>query len=178
MKTKLQIGPGKVYFPDWENVDIFTIHYADAYGCAMNLPYPASTFELIYASHVLEHINRNMILTTLHHWKNLLKPGGTLRLAVPDFDAVCNYYMATKDVSKVMGLLYGGQQYLLDRHCITFTHASLTESLELVGFKNVREWDWRQVEHSAYDDYSQAYLPHMDKENGRLMSLNLEADKE
>jgi hypothetical protein len=27
------------------------------------------------------------------------------------------------------------------------------------------------------DDYSQSYLPHMDKENGTLMSLNLEAVK-
>ena len=28
-----------------------------------------------------------------------------------------------------------------------------------------------------YDDYSQSYLPHMDKENGMLMSLNLEGRK-
>jgi len=27
------------------------------------------------------------------------------------------------------------------------------------------------------DDHSQAYLPHMDKENGILISLNIEATK-
>jgi len=30
---------------------------------------------------------------------------------------------------------------------------------------------------SSVDDYSQAYLPHMRKEDGRPMSLNLEAIK-
>jgi hypothetical protein len=28
-----------------------------------------------------------------------------------------------------------------------------------------------------FDDHSQAYLPHMDKENGTLISLNIEAVK-
>jgi hypothetical protein len=30
---------------------------------------------------------------------------------------------------------------------------------------------------AGFDDYSQAYIPHMDKEGGRLISLNLEAEK-
>ena len=45
------------------------------------------------------------------------------------------------------------------------------------GFSEVRPWDWRTTEHGALDDYSQAYLPHLDKENGMLVSLNLEAVK-
>lgn len=175
MKTKLQIGPGKVYFPGWENVDIFSNHYADAYGTALNLPYSTNQFDLIYASHVLEHINRNMILTTLYHWKSLLKPGGVLRLAVPDFDAVCKYYTKTKDLKGVIGLMYGGQQCLLDRHCLIFNEETLTENLKIAGFLNIHKWDWRKTEHTEYDDYSQAYLPHMDKNTGTLMSLNLEA---
>ena len=45
------------------------------------------------------------------------------------------------------------------------------------GFSDIQEWDWRKVDHGHIDDYSQAYLPHMDKENGLLMSLNIEAKK-
>ena len=41
----------------------------------------------------------------------------------------------------------------------------------------MREWDWRKTDHSNIDDYSQAYLPHMNKENGLLVSLNIEAKK-
>ena len=46
-----------------------------------------------------------------------------------------------------------------------------------VGFQEVRRWDWRTTEHTQVDDYSQAHLPHLDKEHGTLMSLNLEAVK-
>jgi len=46
-----------------------------------------------------------------------------------------------------------------------------------VGFKEVVRYDWRKTEHFYVDDYSQAYLPHMDKTNGKLMSLNVEAIK-
>jgi hypothetical protein len=46
-----------------------------------------------------------------------------------------------------------------------------------VGAKNTRKYDWRKTEHAAIDDFSQCYYPHMDKENGRLMSLNVECEK-
>ena len=46
-----------------------------------------------------------------------------------------------------------------------------------MGFKEVYRYDWRETEHSNIDDFSQAYIPHMDKENGELMSLNIEAIK-
>ncbi len=43
---------------------------------------------------------------------------------------------------------------------------------------NVRLWDWKTTPpHGYVDDYSQAYLPHMDKRGGKRMSLNVEADK-
>jgi hypothetical protein len=53
----------------------------------------------------------------------------------------------------------------------------LTKKLYDVGFKNVQTWDWKSTEHAYIDDYSQAYLPHMEKETGMQMSLNLQAEK-
>ena len=47
----------------------------------------------------------------------------------------------------------------------------------LNGFSDIQEWNWRKVDHGHIDDYSQAYLPHMDKDDGLLMSLNIEAKK-
>ncbi len=77
----------------------------------------------------------------------------------------------------IMGLIVGGQRDAYDFHKVIFDEAMLSDALREVGFDNIRHWDWRQTEHADLDDYSQAYLPHMDKENGTLMSLNLEADR-
>jgi hypothetical protein len=49
--------------------------------------------------------------------------------------------------------------------------------LKKVGFDEIRRWNWRDTEHASVDDFSQAYLPHQDREHGRLMSLNVEAVK-
>ena len=43
--------------------------------------------------------------------------------------------------------------------------------------KEIKKYNWRKTEHSMFDDHSQAYLPHMDKENGILISLNVECVK-
>ena len=37
--------------------------------------------------------------------------------------------------------------------------------------------DRRNVEHADVDDYSQAYVPHMDKTSGVPVSLNVECEK-
>lgn len=174
---RLHIGPGNTYLPDWINVDIFSNVRADIYSSALALPYERETFDLIYACHVLEHFSRYMVLSALTHWRDLLKPDGILRLAVPDFGSICLHYMRNRDLKSLMGVLYGSQGNMLDVHCVVFDSYTLTEMLESIGFKGVREWDWRKTDHAEYDDYSQAYLPHMDKEKGMHMSLNLEAVK-
>jgi len=49
--------------------------------------------------------------------------------------------------------------------------------LEDADFSGVAKYDWREFLPPDYDDYSRAYLPHMDFENGRQMSLNVVATK-
>ena len=174
---KLHLGCGNTYLHGWVNVDIFSNVKADLHCDITRLPYEKGTFDTIYASHVLEHVHRHMVIATLQHWRELLKPNGVLRLAVPNFEAVCKRYRATGDLPELMGLLYGGQNMTLNSHTIIFDEAYLTSLLIKAGFSAVAQWDWRLTEHSEHDDFSQSYLPHMDKENGMLMSLNIEAVK-
>jgi len=175
---KLHIGCGKAYIPGWVNVDIISDVHADIYSNALALPYERESIDLIYASHVLEHFDRRLVLSALTHWYSLLKKEGILRLAVPDFEAIVEEYNDSFcDVGGLLGLLYGGQDHVLNIHRIAFDYPYLTKLLTTAGFVMTRRWNWRETEHSHIDDYSQAYLPHMDKEKGRLMSLNVEAIK-
>ncbi|MBF0142034.1 MAG: methyltransferase domain-containing protein [Magnetococcales bacterium] len=136
--------------------------------------------ELIYASHVLEHFGRFEYLEVLREWYRVLKPGGILRLSVPDFAACATLYyeQGLRDgLSGLVGLISGGQRSAHDFHRMIFDRPLLTWALAEVGFAEIRPWDWRATEHARIDDYSQAYLPHLDKEHGTLMSLNLEGIK-
>ena len=134
--------------------------------------------------HVLEHFPSKPFpfqpvtwKEVIQSWHQALKPGGVLRISVPDLRAACEYYLATNDFESVKAFFYGGQKYDFDFHYHGWTLDTLSIDLKEVGFKEVRKYDWRKTEHFYVDDYSQAYLPHMDKINGRLMSLNVEAVK-
>jgi predicted SAM-dependent methyltransferase len=174
---KLHIGAGRVYLPGFINVDIFDTHHADLYCDLTSLPWEKATFDLIYASHVLEHVHRRQVTATLFAWGQMLRPGGILRLAVPDFSAVTKRYSDTGNLTELLGLLYGGQNHPKNNHFIVFDFMSLREHLLKAGFSKVHPWDWKKTEHTEFDDYSQCFLPHMDKDNGMLMSLNMEAVK-
>ncbi len=176
-KNKLHIGTGKNYLPGFVNVDIFSSVRADVYADMTALPFDRGSIDLIYACHVLEHAHRHMIAATLTHWRDLLKTGGTLRLAVPDFAACVKWYRATANLDQITGLLYGGQNHPKNNHFITFDEHTLANALRQVGFEKICRWDWCSTEHAQFDDFSQCFLPHMDKESGTLMSLNLEAVK-
>ena len=62
-------------------------------------------------------------------------------------------------------------------HKTTYDYISLKHLLTNLNFNDIKLYDWKQTEHSQFDDHSQAYIPHMDKENGVLISLNVECTK-
>lgn len=179
--VKLHLGCGGKYIPGFEHID--STHYRHLAHCAdvsKLTMYADESVGLIYASHVLEHFGRHEYKHVLKEWHRVLCPGGVLRLAVPDFSAVAALYYEQgllDGLSGLVGLVSGGQRDASDYHKMIFDERLLGQALQEVGFKQVRRWDWRLTDHAQIDDYSQAYLPHMDKINGRLMSLNLEGVK-
>jgi len=175
---KLHIGCGKIILSDWINLDIQPRNGVDIVDDARTLKsIEDNSCDIIYACCVLEHFSRNEIPSILSLWNKKLKPGGILRIAVPDFENIALWYAKNKDLRKVLGLLIGGHKDQFDKHGMVFDKKVLSRLLEESGFFCVSRWDWREVEHGQVDDYSQSYLPHMDKENGTLMSLNLQARK-
>ena len=162
---KINIGCGwRDFGKDWIHVDGGDYAHLDSKD--INLPeYAPETVDLIYASHLIAYFDREEIQLILNNWKRVLKPSGVLRIATPDFRKMASLY--------VKMLMNKDNIY----HRTTYDLKELKKVLSTAGFKNVRLYDWRDTEHSHFDDHSQAYIPHMDKENGTLISLNVECEK-
>ena len=82
-------------------------------------------------------------------------------------------------LKSILGPLYGKME-MADQtiyHKTTYDFGDLSSLLECVGINDIERYDWKNTEHSLYDDHSQAYIPHMNKENGTLISLNVEGVK-
>ena len=177
---KLHLGCGPRFIPGFVHVDALAAPHVDIVGPVERLAVGDNTVSLIYASHILEHFGRQEYSAVLKEWLRVLRPGGVLRLAVPDFAACAAIYYEcglVNGLTGLVGLIVGGQRDGYDFHKMIFDEDFLSRELLELGFSEVRRWDWRTTEHSHIDDYSQAYLPHLDKVKGRQMSLNLEAVK-
>lgn len=177
-KIKLHLGCGTRYIPGFVHIDLADYPHIDYRHNVSDLSmFEDNSIELIYGCHILEHFKRYDIENVLKEWYRILLPNGVLRLAVPDFEAIVEYYKETKDLKILYSHIYGGQKNSLDYHYCCFDFKLLSEMLTNIGFRKIQRYDWGETEHCYIDDYSQAYLPHMDKINGMLMSLNIEAIK-
>ena len=179
--VKINMGCGwRDFGKDWIHIDGGDYPHLD-YKSLTDLVFKDSTIDLIYASHVLEYFDRSEVLGVLTEWNRVLKVGGVLRLAVPDFNAMVRLYHAGDiKLEQILGPLYGKMK--MNSHFIyhktAYDERSLKEILEKSGFSQIIPYNWKDKEHSNFDDHSQAFIPHMDKENGTLISLNVECVKD
>lgn len=180
----LHLGCGKRFIPGFIHIDLVDMPHIDYKHDVRTLPMiEDGSVDLIYSSHTLEYFDRVEAREVLAEWRRVLRPAGTLRTAVPDFEALVRVYQAYGRLDMIIGPLYGriviqtptGEARLY--HKTVYDFASLKRVLEETGFANVRRYDWRQTIHRDHDDFSQAYIPHMDKAHGTLISLNVEAEK-
>lgn len=182
---KLHLGCGKRYIPGFVHIDLNDFPHIDYKQDIRSLPMIKSdSVDLIYFCHGIEYFDRIEIVDVLKEWKRVLKKGGVLRLAMPDFEALVKVYIKYKDLNKVLGPLFGrweinetSKKAEVLYHKTVYDFESVKKTLESSGFTLVRRYDWRKTVNKDYDDYSQAYVPHMDKEHGLLISLNVEAVK-
>ncbi|MBI5912308.1 MAG: methyltransferase domain-containing protein [Betaproteobacteria bacterium] len=184
MTVQLHLGCGKRYIPGFIHIDLDDFPHIDHRSRIDRLPmFPDETADLIYCCHGLEYFDRIEAPEVLREWHRVLRKGGILRVSVPDFSALISVYENTGNLNAILGPLYGRMAINTEKgdaviyHRTAYDYRSLEELCLTVGFRSVCRYDWRKTIHKDYDDYSQAYLPHMDKDGGLLISLNIEAQK-
>jgi len=174
---KLHIGCGDKYLPGFKHLDAREFPHVDYVTDDLsNLSmFKDNSIDEIYACHIIEHFTRIDMAEgkILKEWNRILKKGGVLRIAVPNFEAIVEEYLYSKDLDLIMGLLYGGQNYEYNYHYQTYDFKRISKLLKNAGFSKITTYNWEDFLPQGYDDFSRAYIPHLDFENGRLMSLNV-----
>lgn len=81
----LEIGPGPRRIAGFETLNVRAGRHVDYVAdAARRLPFRDQSFDLIYASHVIEHIPWYQLQVVVNEWVRLLKSGGTLEVWTPD----------------------------------------------------------------------------------------------
>jgi len=175
-RVYIHLGCGGIASPEFINVDICPAPHVHYVREVSDLSvFPDDYADLVYACHLLEHIGPGEIRKTLWEWRRALKPGGILRLSVPDFDKLIRVYeLCGRDVESISGPLLGGWG-AYKAHGMIFNFQYFESILSDIGFKSVREWDPASVENHDFDDWASQSI---ERNGARFpISLNVEAVK-
>lgn len=90
----VNVGCGSRYHPDWVNIDIVA-HGPGviAHDVSRGLPLDDASCDAVYHSAVLEHIRPGDAVPFIRECRRVLRPGGVLRVAVPDLERICEVYL-------------------------------------------------------------------------------------
>ena len=169
----LHIGCGTNILPKpFENLDGREFEGVDHVSSASDLKqFDDGTFDMVYASHILEHHPRNDVESVLKEWVRVVKVDGIVRISVPSFKSATQIYDKTGKLENVLGPLSGGQTYDYEFHYCLFDERTLTALMKKCGLTAIHPWLYTRTRHSDYWDFSQAIT------HGIQVSLNLEGRK-
>jgi SAM-dependent methyltransferase len=96
----LNLGCGGRFHPAWVNLDLRPAHPSvSPHDVAEPLPFPDRSFDAVYHAHLLEHLPRERAAPLLRECFRVLKPGGIVRVVVPDLEQIAELYLRALDAA-------------------------------------------------------------------------------
>lgn len=131
---KLNLGSGPQKIPGFQNIDRSL--GTEAYPLA---DYADGSVEEVRASHILEHFPHAEVPRVLAEWVRVLKPGGYLKIAVPDIQWIVANLNRTD--LPIEGFLMGGQTDESDYHKAIFDETKLRRLMINAGLVDIEKWE-------------------------------------
>lgn len=162
--VKVVIGTRTYLGPDWLHVDIDPTPLYDhknhryvpvnIVSDARKINLPDNFADIVYTSECLEHFRWREYKDVLSEWCRILKPGGMIRVEVPDFLLACQQMLTMNSLEgdrAMQQIFFAEQLNPFDFHFVGLTHRMLVDDFESMNFdvidvKRGDEWGWLKVD--------------------------------
>ena len=139
-RLRLHLGCGDKKIESWINIDSRKLSGVDLVQDLENLKkFKDNSVEVIYASHLLEHFSHKKTNKILQEWARVLKKGGKIFLAVPDFNKLLLKFLILRDTKVIKDPLLGAQDYPSNFHQAIFNFKSLKRELKTAGLSKIKK---------------------------------------
>ena len=151
---KINLASSDHIIPGWMNVDIRKVAGIDQIVDVRDLSaFADDSFDIVRASHILEHFYVDEVPNVLAEWRRVLKPGGWMIVCVPSFRATILRYKVNPHtinpclieefgpavLSQIYGYGYTNAENHYYKHRMAYDRRSLAMVMEkYAGLRNVR----------------------------------------
>lgn len=108
------------------------VHHDLAYG----VPFADETVDFLYSSHLLEHLPPSAGLNMLRDCYRVLRPGGVIRLCVPDLEKAVQFYLRG-DRMRFLSYFFTAQAPRRSRHQFMYDFELLRDALASAHFVQI-----------------------------------------
>ena len=168
--VRLHIG-GEHPRPGWKILNALPGPDVDIVANATSLDmFAAASVDVVYASHILEHLNGSELHQCLSEIHRVLKPGCRLLGGVPDLEILCRMWLENRQVNDALyvgAMIFGGHINEYDIHHIGFDTNIMTAMLLRAGFAKI----YRVPKFDIFPDQTNHEF------KGECISLNFIAEK-
>ena len=170
--SHLHLGCGATRLPGWLNINLFGTNADVFLDLREQMPFPDSSVSAIFHEHLLEHLPYMAALRFTQECARIVRPGGVLRVGVPDFRRYCESYLSDQGLIEEMRpnrptrLLAFTEVFYEHGHCSMWDEETLQLLMIEAGFSS--------VERSAF---GVSALGPIDSTSREIESLYVEAIK-
>ncbi|WP_347271634.1 class I SAM-dependent methyltransferase [Rhizorhabdus histidinilytica] len=153
---RLEIGPGRDRLPGYETLNLIRTPATDHIGDCRRPPFPDATFDEVYSSHCIEHVEWYEVEATITEWVRILRPGGSLELHTVDGERMMRVMLGDIEVQpgqwkrdlhrddpyvwaagRLLNYAKGGEQGASWMHRAILTPAYLRRCFERAGLVDI-----------------------------------------
>jgi predicted SAM-dependent methyltransferase len=99
------LGCGDRWHPVWRNFDLAPSNPSvEVMNLLAEWDIPDHAFQVVYSSHVLEHLPRQKVPQFLKNCWRVLQPTGIIRLVVPDLESIARKYLASIEIAETKNI--------------------------------------------------------------------------
>jgi SAM-dependent methyltransferase len=142
---RLHLGSGGEHKSGWVNIDLLGDPVELAWNLAIPLPFESGSADAVFHEHLLEHLPLPAGATLMRECHRVLKPGGILRVGVPDAGKLVRSYAGERGYLEALHLgcptamLAVQELFYWHRHCAMFDAETLRLFFAASGFADPRE---------------------------------------
>jgi ubiquinone/menaquinone biosynthesis C-methylase UbiE len=133
------------YYALEEYCRLLETHRFVHHDLAHSLPFPDASADFVYSSHFLEHLFQKDARRLLSESFRILRPGGTVRVCVPDLEHAVSLYAAGRKREMLDNYFFvEDMESYLARHKYMYDFEMLKAELEGAGFRDVTRCAYRE----------------------------------